>query len=312
MSAFSIHNREPEHHCGRNYPVSLFHLPEHLALQTNSGLKSFYVLHEKSRKLFAEVHFHCHGPLAGSPLRAPFGSYLFSESLPPDALFDFIHFTQKELKKAKIENLLLKVAPAPYYPGQHNVLVPLLLNLNYTVQQAEISSVIPVTEKPFTEVIDPWENRKLRQAREAELVTRLMHGENLEMVYTFILHCRQQKEYSLSMTLDEVKTVVQKFSDRFILLGVFDQDKLAAAAIAIRVTDHVLYNFYSDHHSNYDHLSPAVMLIESEYAYCQGRGLSLLDLGTSSVDGKLNFPLLDFKRRLGGRPSPKYTFVKNI
>lgn len=295
---------------GCEYPISLFHLPEHRGLQNQMGWRSFFVLHEKTRKLYSEVHFHCEGRLAASPLRAPFGSYLFSEKLPPEVLFDFILFTEEELKKKQIGHILLKEAPAGYFPGQHQVLMPLLLNLNYTVQQAEISSLIPVTEKPFAEIVDSWESRKLRQAREAELTTRLIHAENLEMVYSFIWQCRQQKHYSLSMTLEEVNNVVQKFHDRFILFGVFDQDNLAAASIAIRVTDNVLYNFYSDHHANYDSLSPAVMLIESEYQYCRDHRLALLDLGTSSIHGKLNFPLLDFKMRLGARPSPKYTFTK--
>ena len=312
MSVYSFHSSEPVSNQGREYAVSLFHLPEHRTLQSRDGWRSFFVLHEKSRKLFAEVHFCCEGRSAISPLRAPFGSYVFSEKLPAEVLFDFILFAEEELKKDQIGHVVLTLPPAGYFPEQHNMLMPILLNLRYMIQQARVSSVIPVTEKAFAEVVDPWEIRKLRQARQAALVTRILPAGNVEKVYTFILECRQEKNYSLSMAADEVKAVVEKFPDRFIFFGVFDQDNLAAAAVAIRVTGNVLYNFYSDHHSTYDHLSPAVMLIESEYAYCHDHGLSLLDLGTSSVGDKLNFPLLDFKKRLGGRPSPKYTFVKNI
>lgn len=312
MSTYSFHSGLPNDYAERTYPVSLFHLPLHLDLQRHTGRKSFCVLHERSKKIFAEVHFHGDGRSAASPLRAPFGSYLFSEKLPPAVLFDFVLFVEEELRKDKIKDLTLKQAPAGYFPEQHNVLMPLLLNLGYTVQQAEISSVSPVTEKPFTEVIDSWEFRKLRQARQAELDARLIHQENLEVVYSFILQCRQQKSYPLSMTLDELRVVVQKFPERFVLFGVFDRANLAAAAITIRVTDGVLYNFYSDHHIDYDHLSPAVMLIESEFEYCRSNGFTLLDLGTSSVGGKLNFSLLDFKKRLGGTPSPKYRLVKSI
>lgn len=312
MTAISFHINEPKEHVGREYEVSLFHQPDHLLLQKNSGWKSFYAIHEKSRTLVAEVHFHSDRLTAASPFRAPFGSYAYSESLPLEVLYNFILFVEEELKKDKVSNLILKLPPTKYFPEYHNALVPVLINLNYTIQQAEISSGIEISENPFSDLIDSWEKRKIKQAREAELVSRLIHAENLEMVYSFILQCRQQKEYSLSMTLEEVKTVVQKFPDRFILFGVFDQDNLAAAAIAIRVTDQVLYNFYSDHQARYDNLSPIVMLTESEYEYCQGHKLGMLDLGTSSIDGKLNFPLLDFKRRLGGRPIPKYTFVKKI
>ncbi len=311
MIAYSFHSREPANH-GRAYLQTLFHLPDHLALQKKAGWKSFYVLHDKSRILFAEVHFCVNAPLASSPLRAPFGSFLFSDNLPPEVLYNFILFAEDELKKDFVSNIFIKLPPAVYFPGQHHVLMPVLLTLQYTIQQAEISSVIDVTEKPFTEIIDAWEKRKIRQAREAELVSRIVHTDNLEMVYEFIFSCRQQKGYSLSMTYPEVKALTEKFPDRIVLMGVFDQDNLVAAAITIRVTDQVLYNFYSDHQAGYDHLSPAVMLIESAYGYCQHHRLGLLDLGTSSLDSKLNFTLLDFKSRLGGKPSPKYQLSKTI
>jgi len=290
----------------------LFHLPEHLALQKKTGWKSFYVLHDKSRILFAEVHFSVQAPSASSPLKAPFGAFLFSDNLPPEVLYHFILFTEDELKKDLVRDIRIKLPPAAYFSQQHNILLPVLLTLRYTFQQAEISSVIDVTDKPFTEIINAWEKRKIKQAREAELVARLLHAHNLEMVYQFILACRQQKGYSLSMTFTEIKALTEKFPDRIVLVGIFDQDNLAAAAIAIRVTDQVLYNFYSDHHAGYDHLSPVVMLIEAAYDYCQHHRLGLLDLGTSSVGASLNFPLLDFKRRLGGKPSPKFALSKAL
>lgn len=72
----------------------------------------------------------------------------------------------------------------------------------------------------------------------------------------------------------------------------------------------ILYNFYADHSEAYDHLSPVVLLVKALYEYCQQQGMSLLDYGTSAVDGQLNFGLLNFKLRLRGKPSPKLTFEK--
>jgi hypothetical protein len=89
-----------------------------------------------------------------------------------------------------------------------------------------------------------------------------------------------------------------------------DQDKMVAASISIRVNENVLYTFYYDHLRAYDSVTPIVFLCDGLYNFCQKNQLSLLDLGTSNPNGKLNQSLLDFKLSLGAVPSPKLTFQK--
>jgi hypothetical protein len=297
---------------GKDYETTMFHFAKHLRLQAEAGWHSFYVQDEKSKTLCAEVHFHVDGPYANSPLKAPFGSYVFSENLPADTLFDFILFVDDKLQSSGVKTVTIKSLPVAYNPNQSALLHPLLIYAGYTVSRAEVSSGIFVSKVPFEERIDAWEKRKLKQANRAELVSRLIHIEQIESVYYFIDQCRQEKGYSLSMTWQEMEKVASVCYDRIVLAGVFDQDTMVAAAIALNVTESVLYNFYSDHHAGYDRLSPVVMLIEAEYDYCRYHKVDLLDLGTSATGNKPNFPLLDFKLRLGAMPTPKYTFTKQL
>ena len=55
-----------------------------------------------------------------------------------------------------------------------------------------------------------------------------------------------------------------------------------------------------------------VKLMEGVYNYSQTEGINLIDLGTSSLNGKPNFSLLDFKLHLGATPTQKLTFQKNL
>ncbi len=311
MGKFSFHSSKPAAYSAEGYEQSLFHLPAHLALQSPAGWHSFYMGDERNRAVVGEVHFFVDGPYATSPLKAPFGSFLFSDSLPPEVLFDFLLVTEEELKKLGAKKITLIHAPVHYNLSSASLLQPLLLNTGFSIERAELSTLLSITREPFENRIDAWEKRKLKQARNAELATRLIHTENLETVYRFIERCRVAKNFTLSMTWDEVQKTVAVFPDRFVLFGAFDQDNLVAAAIAVKVTHSVLYNFYSDHDARYDALSPVVMLLEAQYSYAQQQNHLWLDLGTSALDGKPNFPLLEFKMRLGGMPSPKYTFVKN-
>ena len=78
------------------------------------------------------------------------------------------------------------------------------------------------------------------------------------------------------------------------------------------MNDRILYDFYHAHPKSFDQLSPVVALVDGMYAYCQQNKFQLLDLVTSAVDGKVNFSLLNFKTQLGGQPSMKLTFEKDL
>ena len=114
------------------------------------------------------------------------------------------------------------------------------------------------------------------------------------------------------MSLQALQKVSQEFPGHFLLSVVKDGEKIVAANISIRVNSKVLYNFYHDHVNEYDAISPVVILNEGLYEYCQCEGLQLLDLGTSTRDGKVNESLLEFKIRLGAQTSRKLTFVKSL
>jgi hypothetical protein len=72
----------------------------------------------------------------------------------------------------------------------------------------------------------------------------------------------------------------------------------------------VLYDFYHDHATAFDHLSPVALLVAGMYDFCNAQNIRLLDLGTSAVNDGPNFSLLTFKKFLGGNPTHKLTFEK--
>jgi len=294
------------------FECSLFNQPGFLQLQSRSGWLSFYILHEKKKEIHAFVHFHLHGEVVSSPLKSPFGSVECGEELPPQQLYSFIDFIEEELKKKNVKQVIIKNPPTLYRAGFLSMLQVFLMNKNYQVKHAEVGAVIQVNEDPFDKVIDGWEKRKLKQAVEANLRFREIEADKLSEVYFFILGCRKQKGYSLSMTLHEIKETFTHFYDRYRLMGVYDQDVLVAATIAVRVNEQVVYNFYSDHDQAYHHLSPVVLLMEGLYRYCQKNNCSMLDLGTSAAGQHPNFKLLDFKMRLGAQATTKLTFEKSL
>ena len=259
----------------------------------------------------AQVAVHVSDHVARSPLRAPFGSFLFSERLAPIVLYEFVQHVERLLVKQGVSVLTITEPPL-YYRKNGELLHTILINQGYRISNAELSSGIRIDRLSFEEKVEVWEKRKLKQAKQKGLVFKLLTLQDLDEVYHLILKSREQRSHSLSMNLEELKTTVKAFKNEFVFSGAFLNKELVAASIAMRVHRDILYNFYSGHLKKHDTISPTVTLLGGLYRYCEHHKIHLLDLGTSSLHGQPNFSLLDFKLRLGAVPSIKLTFEKQL
>lgn len=259
----------------------------------------------------AQVAFHPDGEVARSPLRAPFGSFLFSPKIPAQTLHDFVHEAERLLTGKGISLVRLTEPPA-LYRKREGLLQTILLNRGYQVGLAELSSIIRIDRISFEEKIDRGEKGRLRQARKKGLAFRLLKVDKLRQVYQFILTCSRQRDHSLSMTIEDLEATAAVFRNEFVLSAVYLQEEMIGASIALQVHPQILYNFYSGHLRKHDSLSPVVSLLGGLYGYCEKQNIQLLDLGTSSLQGQLNFSLLNFKLRLGAEPSIKLSFEKKL
>jgi hypothetical protein len=293
------------------FQVSLFNEPAHLILQARDGWNTFYAINNKHKRVDALLNVHLANGTARSLLKSPFGSIEFSPRLPLNTLYHFISFAESRLKSKGADSLILKNPPDLYDASRAAILQVFLINQGFTISEAETGCMIS-TMDPLLQLSDSWEKRKLRQAQNAGLEFKRLTNKALNEIYFFILACRKQKNYSLSMSLSELRETIETFPERFFLFAAYQQGTIVAAAITVRVTDDVLYNFYIDHDMAYDQLSPVVFLVEGILNFSREQKIPWLDLGTSAVAGKPNFGLLDFKMRLGGLPTPKLTFTKAL
>lgn len=252
------------------------------------------------------------GTTAISPLRSPYGSFLFSEKVSPDVLLEFIQFAEQKLQARGVQKFLLKNAPEIYDLKKAGLLQHVLKESGYQAEREETSAVIEVGDVSYEKLLHRSKKTRLNKGYNSEFEFQHLPVTRLEEVYNFLKACREEKTYSLSMPLVELQNVVNAFSDRFFLHAVRHRDQLIAASISIQVMSHVLYTFYYDHTKEFDQASPVVYLCDGLYHFCKEQKISLLDLGTSNVESKLVESLLNFKLSLGAKPSKKLTFVKKL
>ncbi len=298
-------------HSGPYIPQAkyLFNQYEHLQLQDKKHWRCFYLLDE-SEACQAFIWLNIQDGIASSPLKAPFGSFEYKPTVSIQSLFEFIDYILNTLTAEGIKKIIIKQSPDAYEHPKRCELNSILMNLGYTITKAEIGSIIPVQQTAYDTLLNDWEQRKLRQAKENNFAFTVADKASLANIYQFIRDCRDKKGYELSMPLQDLQLLRDTFPDAIKLFVLRNESDLIAACISIQVSHDILYTFYYDHASAYKQYSPVVMLMEGIYDYCQQNQCRLLDLGTAYLNGKPNFSLLTFKQHLGSQPTSKFTFEK--
>ncbi|GCC50156.1 hypothetical protein SanaruYs_03710 [Chryseotalea sanaruensis] len=300
-------------HSGNYKPAAqfLFNTYNHVQLQSKDGWKCYYAM-DKNKDCVAFVWLHLEKQKASSPLKAPFGSIEFVAGLDAIVLHDFVQYIVNDLKAKGIRELSIKQSPDGYQPGNNAIVNTLLLNLGFSIVNAEAANLILVDTDNYESKLHAWEKRKLKQAKKENFTFEILKSNKLTEVYNFIEACRTEKQYALSMPLKELKKLLATIPGALQLFAIKLNKEYVAACIAIKVSPTILYTFYYDHNPAYKKVSPVVMLIEGIYHYSFQNKIKILDLGTATLQGKPNFNLLAFKQHLGATHNTKFTFQKKL
>ncbi len=293
------------------FEPAVFNTPDYLMSVAANGWRSFYTLSDKSRKVIAAIHFHVRGELAHSHPRAPFGSVECDAEIKPDVLFQFLEFVEQRLKSMAIREMMIKNPPRAYGPEFLALLETFLFNREFSITSAEPGAVIEVSDREFTAGIAHAQELRIKQAKASGLAFQMLPIEHLDDVFSFISSCYRERGYDISVTADALRETARRIPC-YLLSSVTVGGAIVAAAISVRVKSTIVYNFMVGHEPGMSSLSPPVLLMEGLYNHCRANRISLLDLGTSALDGNPNFSLFDFKLRMGARPTSKLTFHKQI
>jgi hypothetical protein len=293
------------------YQPYLFNTKQHRSLQTETGWKEFHWLDGVSKTVLISVFFNVQDSLAKSPFRAPFGGFEISDGIQAEMLLNFIHEIEKTLRQEKTQALEILCPPELYSKNQPLITLA-LVRLGYEIILTEPGACIVIDE---SQLVTKMANDKLTRLKKCEKVGvsyKEISLDKLTEVYTFIDACRSRQERKLSMTLVELTKTVDALPESFFMVGVYDGQNLISATICIRVSESIVYTFYSAHDPNYNDISPQVFLLVNLYTWCTAHQIKLLDLGTSALDGQPNTPLLDFKLRMGATATNKFKFRKTL
>ena len=292
-----------------SFAESLFNKPTHRQLQAQNNWHSFFILNQTNKTVVGAIHFHLQNGIAQSPFKATHGGFDLYDEVQQEIVLGFVIFVEGQLQKLGATKIFIKLPLRISDGKKFNLVESILIKCAFQIAREEVGSIIKVSPC-FIEELHRSEKKRLRKSINENFKFEKISLNRLESVYSFILRCRMNKQYKLSMSLQGIQDLALQFPDNVLLFVVMDNDRLAAASICILVNEKILYDFYHDHDTRYDAFSPIVFLVEGINDYCYEYKIPLIDLGTSMIGNKVNTTLFNFKLKLGGKTGVKYSFEK--
>ena len=294
------------------FETFLYNSTPFLKFQSDRDPLTFQIFTKKNREELARIHFFLEKEEAMSPLRSPFGSFEMSDQMETEVLYHSMGVIHQQLEDRGIKRVRIVNYPQVYHPAHAAQTGYVLLNHGYKVAGVDINHHLLIGWREFEQGLHLMEKRKLKKCLNQSFCFREAPINHLEEVYQFVLNCRKERGQTLSLSLEELTPMVKAFPHNYQLFEVIHEEEMAAASISVKVHSKILYNFYPASSKKYHSFSPMVFLLKHQYEYCRQRQYRILDLGTSTLEGKPNLNLIQFKENVGGIPSMKITYQKDL
>lgn len=288
----------------------LFNDYVHLITQPCPGLYFFELADLKKKKIVARSAFFIENESAFSPYRGSFGGIEFFGPLSFAEAAYFIREILLFLDGKNVRRILLTSFPFAYAPENNALLTQLLLNEGFKISRSEINQHLVVHQPSLIPLLHLSAKRKYLKCLKAGFIFEEWPQPDLTFVYAFVKDHRMRKNFPVSLDFQSFEMFFQRFPQNYKVFRVKKGHEIAALSAVVRINSQILYNFYPADHPAYLSNSPLIFLNVGLYLYAKENAYQLLDLGVSSVQGKVNEGLFRFKSNLGALPSLKLTFLK--
>lgn len=278
--------------------LPLFNTPVFFRMHATSRAYYFQWFH--GGRVLASIHFTELEPgFFRSPSRGSYAGLACQPNARLEILASFLNAVHDYLRELGARRLELVFPPAQYDSAQYSRQYYLLRTLGFIETHLDLNFGMVITEQSFNERISDDNQRRFRKCQREGMQARQLPSGDLRPVYALLEKHHCLKGYPLSMSEEQVQTMIDSFPGRVALFICELDSKLVAAAICVQVLDKVRYIYCIGDLPGFSTFSPAVMLVEAIYRSCQAEGVELLDYGVSTLGMEPNYGLINFKRGLG-------------
>ncbi len=246
------------------------------------------------------------------PYSSPFAMIETLKECKNEELESFIEEIDIFACKNEITQVKVKLPPMIYDEPNITKCLGAFLRDNYQVCELELNFQIEVEdEEHYKNRLHRNGRKNLNHALEQNFCLHYCFTENEKYTaYEIIRVNRQSKNYYLSMTWDEVKNTIRYMEHDFFILTL--NGKNIASAIVFKVTDDIWQVVYWGELPGQDDARPMNYLPYALCRFYKEKGIRVLDIGPSMLNGKPNYGLCDFKESIGCTVSSKFVLRKEF
>jgi len=204
-----------------------------------------------------------------------------------------------ELKSVHSVEELLILLPSDHLSDLYpETLKEILAKFGGVVEFQDLNHVIEMADWSRT-LLSRGNQKKLRQCNENNFEFRMITDGELSDLYEVLCLNREGIGATISMTLGQIEDSFKNFPEKYFSFGVFSSKQLIAGAICVETAPRNLYVYMWGDDVNFRRFSPITFLCSSLIDFGSSRNFQYLDLGTSSIDGKILEGVARYKENLG-------------
>lgn len=247
-----------------------------------------------------------------SPKRGTYGGMVVYSTFDLKLLDRFFSVAFSYLAERGAVEVNIKSPPFSHDLALSSMTLNMLLRHGFLMQSHELNYDMRVDKRPFLDRVSYGNNKRIRKCLRDGVVAEQVSADRLPMVYEVLKENRLRRGFPISMSAEQLGEMAAIFPERLFLFAAWENDrrqKMIASAVCLAVRPSIMYVFYWGDVAGVESYSPIALLASIIHDFCQNRGYSLLDAGTSTLAGEPNYGLINFKQNLGFSASVKPTYV---
>jgi len=247
-----------------------------------------------------------------SPARGTFGGVSCSATLDLKAFEAFIKTVSDYLRRQGGREIRIRLSPAAHDISLFAITFNCLLREGYQADRTELNYEITLNDTSFLDRIAHGNRKRIQKTLREGFFCNHESFASLPKIHQLIAENRLRLGVPMSMSVDQLNHMAMVFPERLHLFAVYRDSilkEMVAAAVCLEISQDILYVFYWGDIDGMRNYSPIALLASYIYEFGVSRGMTVLDVGTSTVNGEPNHGLVTFKRNLGFRESLKVELV---
>jgi hypothetical protein len=228
-----------------------------------------------------------------SPVGASFGGFTFRAGCDMERMDSAVGAFEGKMRELGLDGVEIVLAPACYRDGDRS-LDFVLTSRGYGLALREATLVVPLGGYRY-EGASPVLLRNLRKAKRAGVSVRTTNQP--ADFYKVLIKNLSAKHVKPTHTLEELQDLLSLLPDRFVLFEAVIGDRVVGGSLVVICNDRTGLAFYICDDPEKRQFRVSEALLDGAISWLKHAGYAYLDLGTVSIEGRMNWGLYRFKSK---------------